>query len=115
MASLAASSCLDRLLIGGKVAVDDKLRRDEVAIGLPTILGNHVYVILHGVGPVAHQVLVYIVFIDQTGFGKYAQDILGECFDQLFGVTAHAEALERGHVARLPLLQTDLPSPAYKP
>ena len=58
------------LLLSGKVAVNDKLLRNEVAISLPTIQGDHIYIVLHAIGPVAHQVLVHIVFVDQSGGGK---------------------------------------------
>ncbi len=64
MASLATSR-LSMFWIGGKVALGDKLRRDEITVGLPTIQRDHVHIILHCIGPVAHQVLVHIICIDQ--------------------------------------------------
>src|SRR6266567_2806368 len=83
--------------------MNDKLCGYEVTAGLPTIQRNHVHVILHGIRPVAHQVLVYIIFIDQPDFSKYPQQIFRKHFDQLLGMTTHAEALQMWHVARLPL------------
>src|SRR5207253_4031531 len=59
---------LNGLLLVGKVAMNDQLRRYEVDASLPTIQRNHIHVILHGISPVAHQVLIYVIFVYQPGF-----------------------------------------------
>ena len=70
---------LDRRLFLGKVARDYKRLRDEIRIrfavehGRPAFLHEHVKIVLHGLGPVIHEVLVNIVGIEQSGFAKRFQ------------------------------------------
>jgi len=94
---------IDVLLFGGKVAIDDQLRRTEVTAGLPAVRGDQVHVILHDVRPVAHQALVDIIAVDQPGSGKDAQDVFGERFDQRLGVVAGPDGVQARSVGGLPL------------
>ena len=63
---------VDHQGLGHQVAVKDDLLFafvDVAQFGLPAIGGYDVSIVLHGFVPVGHQVLVYIVFIDQVFSG----------------------------------------------
>jgi hypothetical protein len=71
MASRWASSCSNGALLGGEIAGDDERGRDQVGVGfavdrgLPAVADDHPGVVLHGLGPVVHQVLIDAVGVDQ--------------------------------------------------
>ena len=55
---------------------------------------EQVDIVLHGLGPVVHQVLVDIVRVEQRGVGEGFQQVLGQRFDQRLGLAAHVDAFE---------------------
>ncbi len=47
-------------------------------LGLPAVGGDQVAVVLHGLGPVVHQVLVDVVGVDQRLVGVVGEQVLGQ-------------------------------------
>ena len=118
---------LDGILFVRKVAGDDERGRDEfglvfllaeheVGLGLcllvlvlddeprlgglaPAVVGDEVAIVLHGLGPVVHQVLIDVVGIEQRRGSKGGEQILGDGLDQRLGMTVLGEAFERGVLA----------------
>ena len=110
--SSSASSAGDGLLLLGEVAGDDEGLGHEVAgpalvhflaglavlalldldhpvgLGLPAIGGDEVAVVLHGRGPVVHEVLVDVVFIDERLAGVVGEQVFGQLGDDLLGMAA---------------------------
>ena len=65
----------------------------------PAVGGDQVGVVLHGLGPVVHQVLVDVVGIEQRRLAEGGEQILGDGLDQRLGVAVlveGGEALRRG-------------------
>jgi hypothetical protein len=84
----------DGFLLGGKVAVNDKMLGNEVAsptlinfitllvglndsisLRLPAVGGDQITVVLHCLSPVIHQVLVNVVFINQLLASVMSQQV----------------------------------------
>ena len=96
---------LDGRLFLGEVAGDDERLRDEIGVGLATILAitldglpavlhEQVHIVLHGLGPVVHEVLVHVVGVEQAGFLEGVEQIFRERFDQGFGMVAGLDGFE---------------------
>ena len=66
-------------------------------------LGDQVDVVLHGLGPVVHEVLVHVVGVEQRGLLEGGQQVLGERFDERLGLVALGDAVQARGVGRLPL------------
>ena len=75
-----------------------RLRARDPAVG-----SDQVAVVLHGFGPVVHQMLVDVVGIEQRSRLEGGQQILGERLDQLLGVAVLGEAFERWRDGVLPV------------
>ena len=61
---------------------------------LPAFGGDEVAIVLHGLGPVVHQVLIEIVGIEKRRSPVRGEQMLGDGFDELFGMAAVSESLE---------------------
>ena len=59
---------------------------DAVGLGLPAIGGDQVAVVLHGLGPVVHEVLIDVVFVDERLAGVVGEQVLGERGDDFLGM-----------------------------
>ena len=66
-------------------------------------LDDQVHVVLHGLGPVVHQVLIDVVGVEQRGLLEGGEQVLGERLDQRLGLVALGDAFEARRVGRLPL------------
>ena len=84
-----------------------RLRPDELAVlvldltnfarlcaRLPAVGGDEVAIVLHGLGPVVHEVLVDVVGIEQRRWPEGGEQVLGDGFDQRLGVAVLGEAGE---------------------
>jgi hypothetical protein len=67
-----------------------------VGLGLPAVGGDEVPVVLHGLRPVVHQVLVDVVFVDERLASVMRQQILGKGGADFLRVKASLQSLERG-------------------
>ena len=95
--SSSAVELVDGRLLLGEVAGDDERLGDEVAgpalvlllallvllddavgLGLPAVGGDQVAVVLHGLGPVVHQVLIDVVGVDERLAGVVGEQVFGE-------------------------------------
>ncbi|MNC70126.1 hypothetical protein D3C75_1209040 [compost metagenome] len=45
--------------------------------GLPAVGADQVAIVLHGLGPVVHEVLVDVVIVEQGRFGEGAEQVFG--------------------------------------
>ena len=75
---------------------------------LPAVGADQVAVVLHGLGPVVHQVLVDVVMVEQGRLGEGAEQVFREFEDQLLGVAAGGigrKAFEQRRAAGQPLLE----------
>ena len=70
---------------------------------LPAGIGDEVAIVLHGLGPVVHEVLIDIVGIEQRRGLEGGEQVLGDGFDERLGMAVLGEALEQRGVGRLPL------------
>ena len=70
---------------------------------LPAVGGDEVAVVLHGLGPVVHEVLIDVVGIEQRRGLERGEQILGDGFDQRLGMAVLGEALEARGVGLPPL------------
>ena len=61
---------------------------DAGGFGLPAVGGDDVAVVLHGLGPVVHEVLIDVVVVDQRLAGIMGQQTLGEVGDDVLGIEA---------------------------
>ena len=105
---------VDGLLLLGEVAGDDEglghevagpalvlllallvLLDDAVGLGLPAVGGDQVAVVLHGLRPVVHQVLIDVVVVDQRLAGVVGKQVFGERGDDFLRVAAGLQRLER--------------------
>ena len=92
----------------GKVPGHDERLRDEIGVGfaiglsLPAVADKHVHIVLHGRGPVVHEVLIHIVGVEQRGFPKGFQQVLGQFLDQRLGFAALGDAFQARGVGFLP-------------
>ena len=66
-----------------------------IGLGLPAVGGDQVAVVLHRLGPVVHQVLVDVVGVDQRLAGVVGEQVLGQRGDDLLGMAAGLQRLER--------------------
>ena len=71
----------------------------RVGLRLPAVRGDQVAVVLHGRGPVIHQVLIDVVAGDQRLVRVVGQQALAEADDQGLGGEAGLQRLERGRGA----------------
>ena len=68
---------------------------DAVGLGLPAIGGDQVAVVLHGLGPVVHEVLIDVVGVDERLAGVVGEQVFGKRGDHLLRMAAGLERLER--------------------
>ena len=61
---------------------------DAVGLGLPAIGGDQVAVVLHGLGPVVHQVLIDVVVVDERLAGVVGEQVLGQRGDDFLRMAA---------------------------
>ena len=73
----------------------------RVGLGLPAVGGDQVAVVLHGLAPVVHQVLIDIVGVDERLTGVVREQALGQRCDDLLGMAAGLQSFKRLG-ARLP-------------
>ena len=109
--SSSAVELVDGRLLLGKVAGDDEglghqvagpalvlflallvLLDDAVGLGLPAVGGDQVAVVLHGLGPVVHQVLIDVVLVDERLAGVVGKQVLGQVDDDLLRMAAGLQA-----------------------
>ena len=92
-----------------------RLRPDELAVlvldltdlarlraRLPAVGGDQVAVVLHGLGPVVHEVLIDVVGIEQRRGLEGGEQILGDGLDQRLGMAVLGEAREAAGRGLLP-------------
>ena len=65
---------------------------DAVGLGLPAVGGDEVAVVLHGLGPVVHQVLVDVVGVDERLAGVVGEQVLGQGGDDFLRMAAGLQA-----------------------
>ena len=70
---------------------------------LPAGIGDEVAIVLHGLGPVIHEVLIDIVGIEERRGLKGGEQVLGDAGDERLGVAVLGEALELRDGGGLPL------------
>ena len=68
---------------------------DTISLRLPAVGGDQVAIVLHGLGPVVHHVLIDIVGVDEWLVGVVRQQALGKLSDDLPGLAAGPQFLER--------------------
>src|ERR1035441_3578568 len=61
---------------------------------LPPFRGDEIAIVLHGLGPVVHEVLINVVGIDKRRGLEGGEQILGDSFDERLGMAGFGEALE---------------------
>ena len=61
---------------------------------LPAVGGDEVAIVLHGLGPVVHEVLIDVVGVEQRRGLEGGEQVLGDGFDQRLGMAVLGEALE---------------------
>ena len=69
---------------------------------LPPGIGDEVAIVLHGLGPVVHEVLIDVVGIEQRRGLKGGEQVLGDACDERLGMAVLGEALEQRDGGRLP-------------
>ena len=76
---------------------------DAVGLGLPAIGGDQIAVVLHGLGPVIHQVLIDVVFVDERLAAVVGEQVFGEVGNDLLWMTPGLQAPQRGGALLAPL------------
>ena len=66
-------------------------------------IGDEIAIVLHGLGPVIHEVLIDIVGIEERRGLKGGEQVLGDAGDERLGVAVLGEALELRDGGGLPL------------
>ena len=61
---------------------------------LPAVGGDEVAVVLHGLGPVVHEVLIHVVGVEQRRGLEGGEQVLGDGFDERLGMAVLGEAFE---------------------
>ena len=61
---------------------------------LPAVGGDEVAVVLHGLGPVVHQVLIDVVGVEQRRGLEGGEQVLGDGLDERLGMAVLGEAFE---------------------
>jgi hypothetical protein len=62
----------------------------------PAVGRDEIRVVLHGLGPVVHEVLIDVVGVEQRRLAEGGEQVLGDALDQCLGVAVLAEALSCG-------------------
>ena len=62
---------------------------------LPAVGGDEVAIVLHGLGPVVHEVLIDVVGVEQRRGLEGGEQVLGDGFDERLGMAVLGEALEQ--------------------
>ena len=70
---------------------------------LPARIGNEVAIVLHGLSPVVHEVLIDVVGIEERRGLEGGEQVLGDTFDERLGMAVLSEALEQRDGGGLPL------------
>ena len=70
---------------------------------LPPFGGDEIAIVLHGLGPVVHEVLIDVVGIEKRRGLECGEQILGDGFDERLGMAVFGESLELRGVGFLPL------------
>ena len=100
-------------LLRGKVAINDELLGNQIAapppvfllpllvllddagrLGFPAIGGDEVAIVLHGGGPVIHEVLVDIVLVYERLAGVMGEKLFRKFHDDALGMTVNLQPLE---------------------
>ena len=61
---------------------------------LPAVSGDEVAIVLHGLGPVVHEVLIDVVGVEQRRGLEGGEQVLGDGFDERLGMAVLGEAFE---------------------
>ena len=69
----------------------------------PPCIGDEVAIVLHGLRPVVHEVLIDVVGVEQRGGLESGEQILGDGFDERLGMAVLGEAFEQRRARLLPL------------
>ena len=69
----------------------------------PAVVGDEVAIVLHGLRPVIHEVLIHVVGIEQRRCSEGGEQILGDGFDERLGMAVLGEVLEQRGAGLLPL------------
>ncbi len=69
----------------------------------PSVSGDEIAVVLHGLRPVIHEVLIHVIGIEQGRSPEGGEHVLGDGFDEGLGMAVLREALEARDVGLLPL------------
>ncbi len=69
---------------------------------LPPGIGDEVAIVLHGLGPVVHEVLIDIVGVEQRRGLEGGEQVFGDGFDERLGMAVLGEALEQRDGGGLP-------------
>ncbi|OQB36470.1 MAG: hypothetical protein BWY09_01922 [Candidatus Hydrogenedentes bacterium ADurb.Bin179] len=72
---------------------------------LPSVADYHVYIILHGFRPVVHEMLVYIVFINQFCRAEGFEQVFGQCLNKCLGIVAHGKSGQPFRVVVFPFVE----------
>src|SRR5699024_5052607 len=113
---------LNFLLLFGKVAVADQRLGNQLALilsfltlsrtgshrlqgSLPAVLYNHILVILHRLGPVVHQVLVDVVFVNERGIRPGLEQIFRKRFNKRGGTGFFGNSFQLPVMIILPALK----------
>jgi hypothetical protein len=89
-----------RFVLGWKML---GLERVGLRAHFPSVSGDEVAVVLHGLDPVVHEVLIHVVGIEQRRSPEGGEQILGDGFDERLGMPVLGEAFEARDVGLLPL------------
>ena len=69
----------------------------------PPRIGDQVAIVLHGLRPVVHEVLIDVVGIEERGGLEGGEEVFGDVGDERLGVAVLGEAFEQGDGGGLPL------------
>jgi hypothetical protein len=64
--------------------------------------GNEVRVVLQGLRPVVHEVLIDVVGVDERRGPEHGEQALGQCFDEGLRMAVLREPLHEWHLGRFP-------------
>jgi hypothetical protein len=69
----------------------------------PPSIGDEVAIVLHGLGPVLHEVLIDVIGVEQRRGLEGGEQILGDGFDERLGMAVLGEALEQRRAGLFPV------------
>ncbi len=123
----------DLRLLRSEVASDDQRRRHQIHLVLfpsddevrrladflllvinsntrlhglkPAVCANQIHVVLHRLGPIIHQALIYVVPIEQSQGGETFQHVFRKLEDGLLWLSAYLQPLQHRLVCGAPLVE----------